>query len=57
MSTDTTPEPAEQPHDAPPARELPAAVQRLWGAAAPRRRGPKPALSAAQIAALSLIHI
>ncbi|PUB28884.1 TetR family transcriptional regulator [Promicromonospora sp. AC04] len=49
MSTDTTPEPAEQPHDAAPARELPAAVQRLWGAAAPRRRGPKPALSAARI--------
>ncbi|MFD6138244.1 TetR/AcrR family transcriptional regulator [Promicromonospora sp. NPDC060271] len=56
MSTDTTPEPAEQPQTPPgqpdgtgPARELPAVVQRLWGAAAPRRRGPRPALSAAQI--------
>lgn len=29
--------------------ELPVVVQRLWGDAAPRRRGPKPALSAAQI--------
>jgi AcrR family transcriptional regulator len=56
MSTNTTPGPAEQPQDpaAQPkdvaaAGELPAAVQRLWGAAAPRRRGPKPALSAARI--------
>jgi AcrR family transcriptional regulator len=56
MSTDRTPEPAEQP-DGPtawpqspgPEAELPVAVQRLWGDAAPRRRGPKPALSAAQI--------
>ena len=56
MSTDSTPEPAERPHghderpqDAGPRAELPAAVQRLWGEAAPRRRGPKPALSVAQI--------
>ncbi|MCP2286438.1 transcriptional regulator, TetR family [Promicromonospora umidemergens] len=49
MSTDTAPEPAEQPPGNGPTPELPAAVQRLWGDAAPRRRGPKPALSAAQI--------
>jgi AcrR family transcriptional regulator len=58
MSTDTTPEPAEQPQ-VPPGqpdgtRELPAVVQRLWGAVAPRRRGPKPALSAAQIVQAAL---
>ncbi|HEV6954855.1 MAG TPA: TetR/AcrR family transcriptional regulator [Promicromonospora sp.] len=39
MSTDKTP---EQP-------ELPPAVRRLWGIDAPRRRGPKPALSTARI--------
>lgn len=61
MSTDTTPgateppqDPAEQPRDTGPVRELPAAVQRLWGAAAPRRRGPKPALSTAQIVEAAL---
>lgn len=62
MSTaDTTPEPAEQPQvppgqpdDTGATRELPAVVQRLWGAAAPRRRGPKPALSAAQIVQAAL---
>jgi AcrR family transcriptional regulator len=63
MSTNTTPEPAgqpqdpaAQPQDAGTARELPPVVLRLWGAMAPRRRGPKPALSAAQIvdAALEL---
>ncbi|MFD6446087.1 TetR/AcrR family transcriptional regulator [Promicromonospora sp. NPDC060204] len=55
MHTDDTSEaagrphgPADQPQDR-PAGELPAAVQRLWGAPAPRRRGPKPALSVAQI--------
>jgi AcrR family transcriptional regulator len=61
MSTNTTPEPAEQqqalpgpPHDTGTARELPTAVQRLWGAAAPRRRGPKPALSTARIVQAAL---
>ncbi|GAB2488230.1 TetR/AcrR family transcriptional regulator [Promicromonospora xylanilytica] len=60
MSTDSTPEPAEGPHtdewpqDADPRAELPAAVQRLWGEAAPRRRGPKPALSVAQIVQAAL---
>ena len=61
MSTDTTPEPAEQPRTPPEpphgtgaARELPAVVQRLWGAAAPRRRGPRPALSVAQIVQAAL---
>ncbi|MEU4361632.1 TetR/AcrR family transcriptional regulator [Promicromonospora sp. NPDC023987] len=49
MSNDTAPEPAQQPPGTGPTAELPAAVQRLWGDAAPRRRGPKPALSAAQI--------
>lgn len=56
MSTKSTPEPpepqrnsVERPPDTGRTAELPAAVQRLWGAAAPRRRGPKPALSAAQI--------
>lgn len=49
MSTDTTPEPAEEPQDGGPPAELPAVVQRMWGDAAPRRRGPKPALSAGQI--------
>lgn len=53
MSTDSTPEPprgpAEWPQEAGPQAELPAAVQRMWGDAAPRRRGPKPVLSAAQI--------
>lgn len=49
MSDDTAPEPAEQPPGTGPTAELPVAVQRLWGDAAPRRRGPKPALSAAQI--------
>ncbi|MFD7309664.1 TetR/AcrR family transcriptional regulator [Promicromonospora sp. NPDC059942] len=43
MHTDNTSEAAGQ------ARELPVVVQRLWGDAAPRRRGPKPALSVAQI--------
>ena len=61
MSPDTTPEPAEQPRTPPgpphgtgAARELPAVVQRLWGAAAPRRRGPRPALSVAQIVRAAL---
>jgi AcrR family transcriptional regulator len=61
MSTDTTPDPDEHPQDrteraGEPARktELPAAVQRLWGAAAPRRRGPKPALSTARIVQAAL---
>jgi len=61
MSTDSAPEPGEGPHgpaeqtpDTGPRAELPAAVQRLWGAAAPRRRGPKPALSAAQIVQAAL---
>ena len=62
MSTDTTPEPASERRPAPPgqppdtgtARELPAAVQRLWGAEAPRRRGPKPALSTARIVQAAL---
>jgi AcrR family transcriptional regulator len=56
MSTDSTPEPAERPHgpaewpqDADQRPELPTAVQRMWGGGAPRRRGPKPALSTAQI--------
>jgi AcrR family transcriptional regulator len=56
MSTDTTPGPADrpqdpavQPQDAGTAGEPPAVVRRLWGADAPRRRGPKPALSTAQI--------
>ncbi|MFI2361556.1 TetR/AcrR family transcriptional regulator [Promicromonospora sp. NPDC019610] len=43
MHTDNTSEAAGQ------ARELPVVVQRLWGDATPRRRGPKPALSVAQI--------
>ncbi|MBE1876714.1 TetR/AcrR family transcriptional regulator [Myceligenerans pegani] len=56
MSIDTTPEPAGQPQD--PAEqpgdggadgEPPATLQRLWGATAPRRRGPKPALSVERI--------
>ncbi|MCP2265283.1 TetR/AcrR family transcriptional regulator [Promicromonospora thailandica] len=47
MSTDTTPEQPEPEETA--ADPLPAAVRRLWGAAAPRRRGPKPALSTARI--------
>ncbi|MFI8525273.1 TetR/AcrR family transcriptional regulator [Promicromonospora sukumoe] len=56
MRTDDTPGPAGQPPETPeqpqPAareHELPVVVQRLWGDAAPRRRGPKPALSAGQI--------
>ncbi|GHH70602.1 TetR/AcrR family transcriptional regulator [Promicromonospora soli] len=56
MSTDTTPGssdrpqvPADQPQDAGATGELPAVVRRLWGADAPRRRGPKPALSTGQI--------
>jgi AcrR family transcriptional regulator len=54
MSTDTPgpadrpQDPAVQPQDAGKA-EPPAVVRRLWGADAPRRRGPKPALSTAQI--------
>ena len=61
MSTNTTPEPGEpsrdpveRPRGTRSETELPAAVQRLWGAAAPRRRGPKPALSAAQIVQAAL---
>ncbi|WP_129789456.1 TetR/AcrR family transcriptional regulator [Promicromonospora panici] len=61
MSIDTTPEPGEPPRDpverpqgTGPETELPAAVQRLWGAVAPRRRGPKPALSAARIVQAAL---
>lgn len=56
MRTDDTFEPAGQPGETPgqqptAAREndLPSVVQRLWGDPAPRRRGPKPVLSAAQI--------
>lgn len=54
MSTDMTPGPEGQPQDAVPpddagTPDLPATLQRLWGATAPRRRGPKPALSAARI--------
>lgn len=49
MSTDTTPEPGERSQDPEPTGELPTAVQRLWGETAPRRRGPKPVLSAGQI--------
>ncbi|MBO0610538.1 TetR/AcrR family transcriptional regulator [Myceligenerans salitolerans] len=56
MSTDTTPEPtgqpqdpAEQPWDGAVAGEPPATLQRLWGTTAPRRRGPKPALSVGRI--------
>jgi AcrR family transcriptional regulator len=54
MSIETTPEPEGRPQDpAVPqdtsAADLPETLQRLWGATAPRRRGPKPALSAARI--------
>ncbi|WP_369370439.1 TetR/AcrR family transcriptional regulator [Promicromonospora sp. Populi] len=49
MSTDSTRDHAESPQSPPAAGELPAAVLRMWGAEAPRRRGPKPALSTAQI--------
>ncbi|MFE7508600.1 TetR/AcrR family transcriptional regulator [Promicromonospora sp. NPDC057488] len=49
MRTDDTSGPAEQPPSTGQEHELPAVVQRLWGDTAPRRRGPKPALSAAQI--------
>lgn len=61
MSTDSTPEPGDRPQDpaGPPQdaaaeHELPAAIQRLWGAAAPRRRGPRPALSVARIVEAAL---
>lgn len=63
MSTDTTPGPGERPQDpAGPPREagakeehdLPAAVRRLWGAATPRRRGPRPALSVTRIVGVAL---
>lgn len=61
MSTDSTPEPGERPHgpaeqtpDTDPTAELPAVVQRLWGTEAPRRRGPKAALSTAQIVAAAM---
>lgn len=61
MSTDTTPDPGEQRQDdTDPAREperraeLPPAARRLWGADAPRRRGPRPALSAARIVQAAL---
>ena len=49
MSTDTPPGPAERPPGTELPETLPAVVQRLWGTAAPRRRGPKPALSLGQI--------
>ncbi|MFI6425028.1 TetR/AcrR family transcriptional regulator [Promicromonospora sp. NPDC050880] len=49
MSTDSTPEPTEPPRGAGPADEPPAVLRRLWGAPAPRRRGPRPALSTARI--------
>lgn len=49
MSTETTPEQPGQPRSSGRAGELPALVQRMWGDAAPRRRGPRPALSAGQI--------
>lgn len=54
MSTDTTPDPAGESRDAAPTDELPAVVQRLWGAETPRRRGPKPALSTAQVVAAAM---
>lgn len=49
MRTDNTSEPAGQPRGTGQEHELPAVVQRLWGDTAPRRRGPKPALSVGQI--------
>jgi AcrR family transcriptional regulator len=58
MSTESTPEqphgPARPPSDAGSKAELPATIQRMWGEGAPRRRGPKPALSAAQIVQAAL---
>jgi AcrR family transcriptional regulator len=59
MSTDSTPDPAERgpagrPRDAVAKSELPTTVQRMWGDAAPRRRGPKPALSVGQIVQAAL---
>ncbi|RPF20955.1 TetR/AcrR family transcriptional regulator [Myceligenerans xiligouense] len=61
MSTDTTPGPGERPQapagppqDEEAERDLPAAVQRLWGASAPRRRGPRPALTVARIVQAAL---
>lgn len=49
MSTDTTPEPIDPRHGTGTEGEMPAVLQRLWGAEAPRRRGPKPALSTARV--------